>query len=59
MWCLQLQRALKILGVSLTEEEAQYLLTEIDTDGNGDISFDEFMTYVMNFKGERRAHDGH
>lgn len=34
---VQLQRALGILGVSMSREETALLITEIDTDGNGEV----------------------
>ena len=38
----ELQSALGLLGVSLPLAEAEHLVTQLDTDGNGDVSFGEF-----------------
>jgi Ca2+-binding EF-hand superfamily protein len=34
---------LKDLGISITEEDAQSVLTSFDTDGSGAVDFDEFL----------------
>lgn len=46
---LQLRRAFKMLGIDMSQEESEYLLKEIDVDGDGDVSFEEFAVYVWNF----------
>jgi calmodulin len=48
--CGELQRALKILGVDLSTEETAFLMAQIDSDGDGDITFEEFMEYMIEFK---------
>lgn len=46
---VQLQRALKILGVSLSRAEVELLMKEIDVNGDGEISCDELLQYVLAF----------
>jgi Ca2+-binding EF-hand superfamily protein len=46
---VQLQRALKILGVSLSRAEVELLMREIDANGDGEISCDELLQYVLAF----------
>ena len=46
---LQLKDALKILGVRLSDEEAAAFLNFIDTDHDGDVSFDEFAAFIVNY----------
>ena len=55
----ELRRAMKLLGVNLSPAESDYLLKEIDTDGDGDVSFEEFTTYVWNFKGDDEGEENH
>eukprot|EP01027_Heterolobosea_sp_BB2_P009494 GEZU01013981.1.p1 GENE.GEZU01013981.1~~GEZU01013981.1.p1 ORF type:complete len:107 (+),score=9.89 GEZU01013981.1:101-421(+) len=38
----ELKGVLAALGENTTDEQAKELMTEIDTDGNGQISFEEF-----------------
>ena len=49
---MQLRRAFKMLGVDMNQEEADCLLREIDIDGDGDVSLEEFAAYVWNFEGK-------
>jgi len=57
---LQLRRAMKILGIDLTPEETQVLMDEIDEDKSGEISFEEFAKYILEFKEEEEEeHHGH
>ena len=46
---MQLRRAMKIIGVQLSHDEAEWLLNDIDKDGNRHVSFEEFTEYVWNF----------
>jgi Ca2+-binding EF-hand superfamily protein len=46
---MQLQRALKILGVSMSTAEVELLIKEVDADGDGEISCDELLQYVLTF----------
>ena len=41
----ELQSALRLLGVTLPLQEAEHLVKQLDTDGNGDVSFDEFASW--------------
>ena len=45
--CLQLQRALRILGVQLSHAEVELLMKEVDADGDLQISCDELLGYLM------------
>ncbi|KAI3424476.1 hypothetical protein D9Q98_010026 [Chlorella vulgaris] len=45
----ELQRALKILGVSMSTAEVELLIKEVDADGDGEISCDELLQYVLTF----------
>ncbi|KAL6776371.1 FAP272 [Auxenochlorella protothecoides x Auxenochlorella symbiontica] len=47
----EIQKALKLLGVDMTAQETAFLVQEIDGDGNGEISFQEFLDYVVAFQG--------
>jgi Ca2+-binding EF-hand superfamily protein len=47
---VQLQSAMKILGVDLDTTESFYLLKLIDTDGDQSISFEEFAAYVLAYQ---------
>ncbi|KAI7838927.1 hypothetical protein COHA_007289 [Chlorella ohadii] len=46
----ELQRALKILGVDMTCGEVALLISEVDADGDGEISCDELLAYVLQFE---------
>jgi Ca2+-binding EF-hand superfamily protein len=51
---------MKILGIDLTPEETQVLMDEIDEDKSGEISFEEFAKYILEFKEEEEEeHHGH
>jgi len=52
---VQLARAMETIGVTLSQAEAQFLVNEIDADGNGQVSFEEFAAYVLAFD----EHDDH
>lgn len=45
----QLQRALHILGVSMSRVEVELLIKEIDSNGDGEISCNELLQYVLSF----------
>lgn len=53
---LQLQIALKTLGVKLSDEEAVEIMNDVDMDHTGDVSFDEFAAYVVNFDESKYEH---
>eukprot|EP00887_Chlorella_sp_A99_P008156 scaffold12.g8156.t1 len=56
----ELQRALKILGVQLSAEEVALLTTEIDQNNDGEVSYEEFMSYLMQFEVEEgEGEQGH
>jgi len=40
-----LSRAMKLLGVNLPEENIREMLYDMDEDGSGDVTFDEFYSY--------------
>jgi len=44
----ELKRLMKKLGQTLTEAEIDAMMDEVDTDGNGEISFDEFKALMLN-----------
>ncbi|XP_004231988.1 polcalcin Nic t 1 [Solanum lycopersicum] len=46
----ELGEALKMLG-SVTSEEVQYMMAELDTDGDGFISFKEFEEFARANRG--------
>jgi hypothetical protein len=46
---LQLHKAFKIMGIDLELDEIEYIFNQIDDDGSGEISFEEFASYVCNF----------
>ncbi|PSC74754.1 Calmodulin [Micractinium conductrix] len=48
----ELQRALRILGVRLSRPEAELLMQEVDADGDGEISCDELLQYVLSLDEE-------
>ncbi|KAL4438491.1 hypothetical protein ABPG77_000139 [Micractinium sp. CCAP 211/92] len=48
----EVQRSLRILGVSLTAAETQLLVSEIDANGDGEISCDELLQYVLSMDDE-------
>ncbi len=54
----QLQRALKILGVAMSRPEVELLIKEIDSNGDGEVSCDELLQYVLSFDGgdDERGH---
>ncbi|PRW55898.1 Calmodulin [Chlorella sorokiniana] len=54
----ELQRALRILGVDMTCSEVALLISEVDADGDGEISCDELLTYVLQFEEGGSAADG-
>ena len=39
---VQVQKLLRMLGFSATAQEVQRLMQQVDSDGSGDVSFDEF-----------------
>lgn len=43
----EVQRALRILGVTLSADEVALLVQEIDANGDGEITCDELLNYVM------------
>ncbi|EFN51056.1 hypothetical protein CHLNCDRAFT_55421 [Chlorella variabilis] len=45
----ELQRALHILGVSMSRVEVELLIKEIDSNGDGEISCNELLQYVLSF----------
>lgn len=53
----ELRRALNILGIKLTKPEVDFLMSEIDEDKSGDISYEEFMNYVVQFDSKHKSHD--
>lgn len=46
----ELGETLKMLG-SVTPEEVQYMMAELDTDGDGFISFEEFQEFARANRG--------
>lgn len=47
---VEIRQALQKLGISLKQDEAEFLVGEIDKDGDGEVSFEEFFEYVMEFQ---------
>eukprot|EP00656_Telonema_subtile_P054382 TRINITY_DN8121_c0_g1_i3.p1 TRINITY_DN8121_c0_g1~~TRINITY_DN8121_c0_g1_i3.p1 ORF type:complete len:1201 (+),score=415.05 TRINITY_DN8121_c0_g1_i3:70-3672(+) len=52
----ELKAAMALLDPEMIEEEVEELMAEIDTDGNGTIEFEEFLT-MMTKKEEKKAVD--
>ncbi|KAL4431300.1 hypothetical protein ABPG75_006556 [Micractinium tetrahymenae] len=53
----EVQRALRILGVSLSAAETQLLVSEIDANGDGEISCDELLQYVLSLEEEEEEEE--
>jgi len=43
----ELGTVMKTLGLNPTEDELQQMVAEVDTDGNGEIDFDEFVEMMV------------
>jgi len=43
----ELGTVMKTLGLNPTDEELQQMVAEVDTDGNGEIDFDEFCAMMV------------
>lgn len=50
-------KVLRNLGQKISKEEAQELVNELDQDQSGEISFDEFVTYMVSIKIEEEVDD--
>ena len=44
----ELAEVMKGLSVSMTDQQVQDMLKEVDSDNNGSIEFDEFCSYMLN-----------
>ena len=47
---LQLRKALKRIGVVMTQEEVVYLMGMVDTDGDGSVTYEEFVKFVLEYQ---------
>ena len=50
-------KVLKNLGQKISKDEAQELVNELDQDRSGEISFDEFVTYMISIKVEEEVEE--
>lgn len=44
----ELERAMKVLGMSATKEEVEKMIADHDTTGSGEVEFDEFLDMMTN-----------
>jgi calmodulin len=55
---VELRETLSSMGYTLSDDEAQEMLTKMDADGNGEVDFGEFLEVVQNRKLEALEDDG-
>ncbi|KAL4515542.1 hypothetical protein Ndes2526B_g03805 [Nannochloris sp. 'desiccata'] len=51
--CEELHKAFKIMNIDLDTDEMAYIFSQIDIDGSGDVTFEEFASYVWHFDEEK------
>ena len=45
----EIERTFKALGLPLSKAEAQYIIDRFDTDGNGEIGYEEFLVFLREY----------
>lgn len=46
----ELRKALKRIGVVMTQEEVVYLMGMVDADGDGSVTYEEFVKFVLEYQ---------
>ena len=47
-WCVKLRTVMTNLGEKMTDEEVEQMIREADTDGDGQVNYDEFVLMMKN-----------